>query len=346
MRTLGRQSAEGPVGRLGRYRAWDGSAGQRVGIDLDGPHAVAVVGKRGSGKSHTLGVLAEELSATDGVVPVVVDPMGALGELPGASFPDPAVAADAVPARAWPGLLGLDPTDAVGALVWRAAATADTLAGMREHVADAPAERGTRRAARNHLRLAASWDVFDSGGLTAAALMEGATVLDCSGLARAPADAVVRAVADALYEARCSGGGPLPWLLVDEAHAFLDGVERDGASGSVAAPALARLLTRGRQPGVSLVLATQRPTALPDVAVSQSDLLVAHRLTGEADRQRFAAARPSYLTEELSTRLPERPGEALVVDDAGERVHPIRVRERHATHGGAAPSARERSASD
>jgi phosphoglycolate phosphatase-like HAD superfamily hydrolase len=343
MHTLGRRSTEGAVGWLGRYRAWDGSTGARVGLDLDGPHAVAVVGKRGSGKSHTLGVLAEELRATDGVVPVVVDPMGALGELPGAAFPDPVVAASAVPPRAWPGLLGLEPAAAAGALVWRAAAAADTLEGMCEFVADAPAERGSRRAARNHLRLAEAWGVFDPDGLTAPGLTDQPTVLDCSGLARAPSNAVVRAVADALYDARVEADGPLPWLLVDEAHAFLDGTRDEKR---VAAPALRRLLTRGRQPGVSLVLATQRPAALPDVAVSQSDLLIAHRLTGEADRQRLAAARPGYLTEALSTRLPERPGEALVVDDASEQVHPIQVRERRGTHGGAAPRAGERASSD
>lgn len=316
------------MGWLGHYRAWDGSAGERVALDLDGPHAVAVVGKRGSGKSYTLGVLAEELRATDGVAPVVLDPMGALGDLPGATSPPPRVRADAVPARAWPGLLDLDAAGGAGSLVWRAAEAAGTLDGMREFVADATATGSASRAAANHLRLAAEWDVFDPGGLAADVLTDGATVLDCSGLARAPLNAVARAVADALYEARTTGDGPLPWLLADESHALFDGV---------AAAALERLLTRGRQPGVSLVLATQRPTALPDVAVSQADLLVAHRLTGEADRQRLASARPGYLSESLSTRLPEQPGEALVVDDASEQVHPVNVRERRATHGGESP---------
>lgn len=330
MRVLGRRPAAGATGWLGHYRAWDGSAGERVGVDLDGPHAVAVVGKRGSGKSYTLGVLAEELRATDGVVPVVLDPMGALGDLPGAATPPPRIRADAIPARAWPELLGLDPESGAGSLVWRAAETAGTLDGMQEFVADATATESAARAAANHLRLAAGWDVFAPGGLAADALTDGATVLDCSGLAPGPLNAVARAVADALYETRVATDGPLPWLLADESHALFDGV---------AAAALERLLTRGRQPGVSLVLATQRPAALPDVAVSQADLLVAHRLTGEADRQRLASARPEYLSESLSERLPERPGEALVVDDTSEQVHPVRVRDRHAAHGGGSPRA-------
>lgn len=340
MHTLGRRTEGGSTGWIGWFRARDGSEGERVGIDLDGPHAGAVVGKRGSGKSHTLGVLAEELRETDGVVPVVVDPMDAFGDLPGASRPDPSVAAGTLPPRAWPDLLGVDPEGAVGTLCWQAAAASETLAGMREFVADAPAAADTRRAAENYLRLAAGWDVFDPDGLTAGGLTGGTAVLDCSELPRRAANVVVRAVADALYGARQSGGdGPLPWLLVDEAHSFL-------GEGNVAAPSLRRLLTRGRQPGVSLVLATQRPTALPDVAVSQADLLLAHRLTGEADRRRLATARPGYLTEALDVRLPERPGDLLVLDDAGERAHAIRVRERHTDHGGASPSVRERATGD
>jgi len=104
-------------------------------------------------------------------------------------------------------------------------------------------------------------------------------VLDLAGVPEAAAAAVVRAVARGLY-ARIDGDlDRLPWLLVDEAHAFF---------GGVADPALRTLLTRGRAPGVSLVCATQRPGALPSVAVSQSDLLVAHRLTAERDLDRLA----------------------------------------------------------
>lgn len=33
-------------------------------LDLDGEHVIAIVGKRGSGKTHTLGVVAEGLSIT------------------------------------------------------------------------------------------------------------------------------------------------------------------------------------------------------------------------------------------------------------------------------------------
>jgi ABC-type transport system involved in cytochrome c biogenesis ATPase subunit len=332
---LGRPAdATGPTGRLGHYRAADGSEGAPVAVDLDRPHAALVVGKRGAGKTHTLGVLAEALATTTGVAPVVVDPMGALAGLAAGRgrVREPRVRADAVPAREWPALLGLDPAGAPGGLVWRAAAERSTLDGMCAWTEASDADLAVRRAAANHLRLAASWGVFDPTGLDAAALATGgATVLDCAGVPDAAARAAVAGVARALYDARVERRVErLPWLLVDEAHAFLD---------SAADGALRTLLTRGRAPGVSLVAATQRPGALPAVARSQADLLVTHRLTAEPDVAALAEATPTYLDGTLRERLPRETGAAVVVDDATESVHGVRVRERETPDEGASPRA-------
>jgi DNA helicase HerA-like ATPase len=205
---------------------------------------------------------------------------------------------------------------------------------MRTAVRDADAPATAVRAALNHLALADSWGVLDADGLAPADLAStSATVVDLSGLDRAPASAVVRAVAEGLYHARVEGAvDRLPWLLLDEAHAFTDGV---------AAGALRRILTCGRAPGVSLALATQRPSALPAVAVSQSDLLVAHRLTSERDLDALARARPTYLDTALAEQLPTGAGDVVVVDDATETVHAARVRRRHTPHGGDSPSVSE-----
>jgi DNA helicase HerA-like ATPase len=332
---LGRDGGDGITADLGACLARDGSTGAAVELDLDRPHAGLVVGKRGYGKSYTLGVLAEGLVAATGVVPVVVDPMGAfggLGVLDGVRVVDrPRVSPAALPPRAWCDLLGLPPTGAAGGLVWRAAGERETLAGMRAAVRSADADRAARRAATNHLDLAAAWDVFDPAGLSPESL-SGAVVVDCSGLDDAPMNAVVRALAAGSYRARVEEAlDVLPWLLVDEAHVLFDGV---------AGPALETLLTRGRAPGVSLVAATQRPAALPPVAVSQADLLVAHRLTAEADVEALARARPTYATAPLADRLPARPGEAVVVDDVTEAVTVLRIRSRRTDHGGASARAR------
>ena len=332
---------------LGAFLARDGSDGAAVGIDADAPHAVVVFGKRGTGKSYTLGVFAEGLADASGVVPIVADPMGVFGGLTaaGGQVVDPVVRPDAIPAAAWPGLLGLDPAGGPGSLLWRIVADAvnddarpcealsPSISALRRAASAADAPASTRRAVRNHLGLAESWGIFDANAPSATAFVRAGmpTVLDLSGLAEAAAAAVVRAVARELYDARVDGAvDRLPWLLVDEAHAFF---------GGVADPALRTLLTRGRAPGVSLVCATQRPGVLPSVAVSQSDLLVAHRLTAGPDVSALAAAEATYLAGDLASRLPTGTGEALVVDDASETAHTVRVRRRRTPHGGDSPRA-------
>jgi hypothetical protein len=67
--------------------------------------------------------------------------------------------------------------------------------------------------------------------------------------------------------------------------------------------------------------------------------LICHRLTAERDVSRLAAADATYLAGDLAERLPTGTGEALIVDDATETAHTVRVRERRTPHGGGSPSA-------
>ncbi|WP_313691787.1 ATP-binding protein [Halorarum halobium] len=335
MHVIGRTDGEGPTADLGRYLARDGSTGGRVALDLDRPHAGLVVGKRGSGKSYTLGVLVEEVTDVPGLAPVVLDPMDAfagLVERGGTVHRRPRVRADAIPPAAWPELLELDPASEVGGLVWRAFTETGTLRAAIEWLREADAERAVRRAGRNHLSLAASWDVFSPDGLGATDLDDGEpTVLDCSALPAAATNAICRAIASGLYRAAVGGElDRLPWLFLDEAHVCFDGL---------AGPALGTLLTRGRSPGVSLICATQRPRALPSVARSQADLLVAHRLTTRADLDALVDAHPALLEEEVADRLALDVGEAVVVDDATESAHSVRIRTRETRHDGDSPRA-------
>ena len=331
--------------RLGSFLAHDGSTGAPVWIDVDAPHAGVVFGKRGTGKSYTLGVLAEGLSAAPGVTPVIVDPMGVFAGVTaeGGRVVEPAVRPEAIPPAVWPDLVGLDPTSGPGSLLWRAAADAGgdeieasprpSLESIAARVAAADAPDRTRRAVHNHLQLAASWGVFDAEAPPIDALVHAGdpVVIDLAGVPERAAGAVVRAIARGLYDARLTDAiDRLPWLLIDEAHAFF---------GGVADAALRTLLTRGRAPGVSLVCATQRPSALPDVAISQADLLFTHRLTASPDVDALAAAEATYLAGDLATQLPSGTGEALVVDDASETAHLVQVRKRQTPHGGGSPRA-------
>lgn len=358
MHVIGRDPSPGctdsdpsiPTAHLGAFLARDGSEGATLGVDVDEPHAAMIFGKRGTGKSYTLGVFAEELAASRGVAPIIVDPMGVFGGLSaaGGRIIDPMIRPATLPPSVWPSLLGLDPTGGPGSLCWRvvadavdAADSADTpshspsLATIRARVDAADAPEATRRAVSNHLRLAAAWNVFDADAPPISALVaDGSpTVINLAGVPEQAANAVVRAIARGLYDVSVAGEADrLPWLLIDEAHAYFEGI---------AAPALRTLLTRGRSPGVSLVCATQRPGAVPGVAVSQADLLVSHRLTAESDVQRLADAEATYLAGTLASRLPTGTGEALVVDDATETAHTIRVRERQTPHDGGSPRARD-----
>jgi len=331
----------GPAGDLGSYRALDGSEGAPLHIDLDGPHAVLVVGKRGYGKSYTLGVIAEALARAEGVAPVIVDPMGVFGTLgeaadgepvPATVIDDPAVAPGSLDPRSWCSLVGLSPESGAGGLLWQAAGNSDSLAAMRAHVESTDAPETDRRAAANHISLAQSWGVFEEDGVTTADLGSSEiTVVDVSGLDAAPMNAVARGIGEALYRARVDRDIPrLPWVLIDEAHAFFDGVAQS---------ALETVLTRGRAPGVSLVMATQRPSVVPEVAVSQSDILISHRLTSEVDLDALDAAQSTYVNSSLGERLPTGPGEVVIVDDATEPVHAAQIRQRATPHGGNSPSA-------
>ncbi len=335
----------GPSGRLGAYRALDGSEGAPLYLDLEGPHAMLIVGKRGYGKSYTLGVIAESLARAHGVAPVIVDPMdvfttldrpvrGDANPVPADVIDDPAVAPSALDPRSWCALLGLSPESGAGGLVWQAAGETETLDGMVNHVDATNAPDVDKRAAINHVDMAAAWGVLDANGLTAADLAgPEITVINVAGMDTDPMNAVARGIGEALYRARETETiDRLPWLLIDEAHTFFQGVARS---------ALETILTRGRAPGVSLVMATQRPSAVPEVGISQSDVLLSHRLTSEADLDALQAAQPTYMNSSLADedRMPTDTGEVVVVDDSTETIHAAQVRRRETPHGGDSPNA-------
>jgi hypothetical protein len=203
---------------------------------------------------------------------------------------------------------------------------------MRTHIQETDAPDVDKRAALNHLQLAEQWDIFDPDGLTAGDLCTPTiSVIDVAGMDEAPMNAIVRGIAEELYHVRVTEQiNRLPWLLIDEAHTFFNGI---------AEPALQTILTRGRAPGVSLVLATQRPSAIPGVGISQSDVLISHRLTSHTDLEALRKAQPTYMEASLDERMPTEPGEVIVIDDSTETVHAVQIRERKTPHGGSSPSA-------
>ena len=136
---------------------------------------------------------------------------------------------------------------------------------------------------------------------------------------------------------RKKGDMPLVWLMLDEAHEFLP-----KAGTTAASSALIQLLREGRQPGISLVLATQQPGEIHKDVITQSDIVISHRVTARKDITALNDMMQTYLLNDIQTyinNLPRMKGSAIVLDDNSERIFPMNVRPRFTWHGGEAPSA-------
>ena len=134
------------------------------------------------------------------------------------------------------------------------------------------------------------------------------------------------------------------WLVIDEAHVVAPS-NRD----SPAREALVEFVKRGRDAGLSLVLATQQPSAIDDRILSQVNLSFNHRLTFQSD---IAAAVARVPTKTLSglriggaalgdfgdmLRLLDS-GQCFIGDHSTSRVVTTLIRPRVTSHGGYNPS--------
>ncbi|MEK6894245.1 MAG: DUF87 domain-containing protein [Nanoarchaeota archaeon] len=109
-----------------------------------------------------------------------------------------------------------------------------------------------------------------------------------------------------------------------------------------ATDALVQILREGRQPGISLVLATQQPGQIHNDVMTQSDIVISHRVTSKPDVEALNQIMQSYLLESIKSsmdKLPSSKGSAIILDDNSERIYPMRMRPRLTWHGGESPSA-------
>ena len=101
-------------------------------------------------------------------------------------------------------------------------------------------------------------------------------------------------------------------------------------------------LTSIKQPGISLVLASQQPGKIHTDVFTQADVVIAHRITANIDVMALGNIMQSYMREGLDKQLnllPSEEGAAIIFDDINEKLYPIRVRPKYSWHGGSAPSA-------
>ncbi|MEM3154461.1 MAG: DUF87 domain-containing protein [Candidatus Woesearchaeota archaeon] len=424
---LGREAADqakwGTLGTilLGKHYVKMGAVttlSQPVYLDLNKAHVVFVCGKRGSGKSYCLGVIAEGISQLPSEMRsrlsvVLLDTMGIYWTMKYPNHKDEALLKEwgmegkSIDVKIYTPFgffkrwkeLGI-PTDVPFALNpaelspedWNLTfeiETTDPVAVFIERIvlelrkthgqydipdiietidADKTEDLHTKQAAKNRFLAVEEWGLFrpDATPMKELAQSGQITVLDLSAYAVMPNGwrikhlvmglvcnklfmermkarkdeeyaAVHQAVHYLLEEHEEPKGSEMPicWIMIDEAHEFLPNVGKTASSD-----ALITLLREGRQPGIALVLATQQPGKIHTDAMTQSDIILAHRLTAKVDIDALGALLQSYLRVGLDKELANLPrvaGVCLAIDDVNERIFPMRVRPRMSWHGGGAP---------
>ena len=207
-------------------------------------------------------------------------------------------------------------------------------------------------AAENFLTTASSWGVFDKDGVPVTDLVKRGvmTILDISQLpSPVLKDIVASIVGEKIFEERIKErkaheqrkmgheikekGVPMVWMAIDEAQLFLPS-DRPTLSKDVF---IGEWMRQGRQPGLSVIMATQRPSALESEVLSHSDIILCHRLTAQEDIDALSKIRPTYMhgtIKESIKKVGDERGVALIVDDTSESSHIIKIRPRLSWHGG------------
>jgi hypothetical protein len=124
---------------------------------------------------------------------------------------------------------------------------------------------------------------------------------------------------------------------MDEAHQFIP-----NKGVTAASEALLTLAKEGREPGISLVLITQRPNKLHEDVLSQADIIISHRLTSKADFEALRSIMQTYMLEDIEeyiNSLPRQKGTAIILDDNSERIFTVHIRPRVSWHAGGSPIA-------
>jgi len=387
-------------------------------LDVIRSHVVFVCGKRGSGKSYTLGVVAEGMvnlpeEIAKNLSVIILDTMGIYWTMKYANKKDEKLLDE------W-GLKGMGfdvkiftptgyydefrkkgiPTDfpfsimpsefdaadwcmtfeiplngSMGILIARVITNLKekgnkfSISDIIEDVkTDKKVEQNVKDAVENMFVAAEKWGLFSEKGtaLKDLILPGKITVLDVSCYATLPGSKEISAlviglVAQKLFRERMVARRteefeaiknattlfdedmpekerkPMVWLMIDEAHEFLPKQGKTSATH-----ALLTILREGRQPGISLVLASQQPGQIHTDVMTQSDTVISHRITAKVDIDALSALMQSYMRKGLDAQLNDLPrvkGAALIFDDTNERIYPMMVRPRITWHGGEAPTA-------
>ncbi|MEK6935469.1 MAG: DUF87 domain-containing protein [Nanoarchaeota archaeon] len=384
-----------------------------IWLDVIRSHVILIAGKRGSGKSYSIGVIAEELSdlpseIKNNIASLIFDTMGIFWTMKFKNEKDAelldewklkpknlpintwvplgyfeefekrgipvnrkfALGASELEIEDWLSIFNLQMTEPISILIQRTLAkfsrneNFDLDEIINKIRQDSESEEQTKRASISLFEAAKSWKVFASKNQEATKINDliqaGITsVLDLSVYSSISSfdirALIIGLISKKLFSERMLARKkeeiesieigfskskkdmPLVWLFVDECHEFLPANEKTPATNS-----LIQLLREGRQPGISLVLATQQPGVIHRDVMTQSDIIISHRLTNKKDMEALNEIMQTYLLEGIKksmNNLPNEKGSAIVLDDNSERLYSIRVRPRFTWHGGETPTA-------
>ncbi len=122
------------------------------------------------------------------------------------------------------------------------------------------------------------------------------------------------------------------WLAIDEAHNFCP-----SGRNTLSKDILIRWAKEGRQPGLSLIVASQQPASIDAEILTQCGIRIVHRITSKDDFRAVDALSQDYLSGGLAARIKmlNGPGQTLVIDDERETIVQVQIRPRQSFHGGA-----------
>jgi len=372
-------------------------------ISAQRARSVLICGKRGTGKSYTLGNIIEEIhTETYDIVPLVVDPMGIYWTMANRNteqeellwdwglspeeFPvnllipgDPekrygsevvaeldrvGINVDSLRLNPsdmspndWCSLFDLNINKPMGIALYRAVRNLsdeddetqekfflDDI--INEVEMDGGAGDRTKEALINRLEMAKRWDIFgdEYEDIWSTVDSNRVNVLDLSvvdpgqyGLRNLVVDVLSRNIFRQRSDARrreemgLEVDVPKVWMFIDEAHNFIP-----SGQSSLAKDTLVRWVKEGRQPGLSMVVASQQPSAIDSEVLSQCDTILCHKITTREDVKSLNKLSQDYMGSGLKTyvRQIDNVGEAVHVDDDEETVKMIKVRPRKSQHGG------------
>lgn len=254
----------------------------------------------------------------------------------------------------WCDLFDLDINDLKGSMLFKAVRQCGIRSGRDFFLDDIAAEvqrlkglDATKEAILRRIEMAHDWQIFEENRYREVWEIlqpDAVNVLDLSDVEQARhglRNLVVAVLARFIFRTRTiarrreSLGLPSEmqkvWLVIDEAHNFCPQGQR-----TLSKDILIRWAKEGRQPGLSLIVASQQPAAIDAEILTQCGIRIVHRITSRDDYRAIDALSQDYLAEGLSHRIKQLtgPGQTLVIDDERESIIAVQVRPRQSLHGG------------